>query len=386
MVTRLLFTLCASLGMAQALTPVIFAPGYGGSNLYVTIEAIEDVPPACVEFNLPVGRAFMAIPASEGLAINYACYKALFFVPAPAGVTVSVVDGWEGITSSYQNVLSTFHEWGWTSGVDLFASPYDYRFMARDSLKAIGFTSSLQGLVEQAYNSSGGHRVALLAHSNGPPTLYAFLTGMTSEWRAQYVQALISLSGNYLGQMNGFGPVLYNSNEDRLDMEASWEATWMMCPWGGYSGLEGLVLATTYYNSPRETNFTFSLPDVSSLFDSAGKQEWTKHLRALWPEMDRSVPPDADTYCFYGSGIATSYSYAFAGNILEAAPVLTRTMDGDDNQDIIDNAFCQRWAPGLAAANHRFEAEEFPGVGHMQMCSNPAVMDRVRAILDSYWK
>lgn len=380
-----LLTLLALVSV-QAKVPVIFAPGYGGSDIYLTFDSEQSIPAACAGLDLPVGKPFLAIPSKNGISSNSKCLKVVFSVPAPAGVVASVTDfgGYRGISSAYWGVLNTFKAWGYELGRNFFGSPYDYRFMTKDGLKASGFSSAMQSLVEKAYTLNGNTKVVIIGHSNGPPTQYAFLASMSAEWKAKHVQAMIGLSGNYLGQMNAYSSLFYNDDTDRQDMEATWDATYLSCPWGGYAGLAGVTLVTTQYQTEQERNYTALVQDVTSLFGSVGKDDWSYALRAYYFEMDRSAPPMVDTFCLYGSGVQTAFSYAFSGTILEAAPTLTRTMDGDDNQDIFDNAFCKVWDAGLTAAGYRFEAQAFPGVHHMQMVSDEAVLARVKVILDSY--
>ena len=58
-------------------------------------------------------------------------------------------------------------------------------------------------------------------------------------------------------------------------------------------------------------------------------------LTAYWPKMDRRQHPGVDTFCFYGYGYPTEYSYVFSGHILENKPVDVLKMDGDADQDIM---------------------------------------------------
>ena len=74
---------------------------------------------------------------------------------------------------------------------------------------------------------------------------------------------------------------------------------------------------------------------MSSLFASVGKQEWADRLTSYWPKMDRRQHPGVDTFCFYGYGYPTEYSYVFNGHILENKPVDVLKMDGDADQDIM---------------------------------------------------
>ena len=65
--------------------------------------------------------------------------------------------------------------------------------------------------------------VIFLAHSNGPPTQYAFLKSMSADWKETYLAALISLSGNFLGQMNAFSTFISSGKTGEIqEMEATW--------------------------------------------------------------------------------------------------------------------------------------------------------------------
>jgi hypothetical protein len=98
--------------------------------------------------------------------------------------------------------------------------------------------------------------------------------------------------------------------------------------------------------------------------------------------MNRTTAPGVDTYCLYGSDINTTYSYVFTGSVLDGKYVKTGTMDGDGNQDIIDNTFCSVWKSEGASAIYSVEA--FAGVHHMQMYSNDKVIARIHDIISSY--
>jgi len=66
------------------------------------------------------------------------------------------------------------------------------------SLERIGFFSALQNLIETTYLLNNHQRVVLIAHSNGPPTLYSFLSSYAkSIWISTYIAAFITLSGNF---------------------------------------------------------------------------------------------------------------------------------------------------------------------------------------------
>jgi hypothetical protein len=258
----------------DGVVPVIFSPGYGGSDLFLLFKDAEAVPPDCAGLDLPVGRSFLAMPSGKGIVMNNACLSALFSLPTPSGIEINVehFGTFKGISSPYWSLIKSFEDMGYSMGKTFFGAPYDYRLMTRASIAA-GYTSSLKALVERVRLETN-RKVVLMAHSNGPPTQYAFLGSMTTEWKDKYIGALISLSGNYLGQLNGFATFIYNKEggDVRREMEASWDASYLSFSYGDYEQLKGTVLVTTNYQSDAETNHTASLKSVTALFDAAGKQ------------------------------------------------------------------------------------------------------------------
>lgn len=204
---------------SKAITPVVFLPGYFGSQLIVTIDNEAIIPASCqVEgLNVPVGLPFAAMFNVTLLAKAPNCIFDLLATDmncgdnsacvfsSKAGISVSSNDfgGFRGVEPVYWSFPRLLESWGYKLGVNLFGAPYDYRFMSVKSIIASGLVQALMDLVEKAYHLSGGKKVVLMGHSNGGPTLYSFFSAsaadstlMTLQWKDKYVAAMIGLSGN----------------------------------------------------------------------------------------------------------------------------------------------------------------------------------------------
>lgn len=213
-----LFAVIGSKLVAAVKTPVVFLPGYFGSQLFATIENESFAPASCQVngVNIPIGYPFSVLYNVTLLAKAPSCItdllttdmtcegsSACVFSSKP-GVTVSANDfgGFKGVEPVYWSFPRLLESWGYKLNVNLFGAPYDYRFMSVTSLIKSGLIRSLMGLVEKAYRLSGGKKVVLMGHSNGGPTLYSFFTAssvdntlVTQEWKDKYVAAMIGLSG-----------------------------------------------------------------------------------------------------------------------------------------------------------------------------------------------
>jgi len=128
-------------------------------------------------------------------------------------------------------------------------------------------------------------------------------------------------------------------------------------------------------------NYTSRLDDVVQLFQDLGRNDWADKARTVHPSMNRTAHPEVSSHCFYGSSINTSYSFGFPGSVADGE-MITFDMNGDGNQDIIDNTFCQIWEKSEFSQKYKTVSQEFPGVHHMQMYSNDDVLAALLQVLE----
>jgi len=168
------------------------------------------------------------------------------------GIQVSVRDfgRFDGIEAVYWSFPVQLEKWGYKIGQNAFGAPYDYRFMSEGSLERSGFVEELIELVGTAFEKNGMSKVVLSGHSNGGPTLYTFLQQMSSDWKDKYVSALVGLSGNYLGQMNGVKSFITTQNAEH-DMQNSWEGMFMSMPFGDYEQVSNIPIVMTFFAEPK---------------------------------------------------------------------------------------------------------------------------------------
>ena len=181
----------------------------GGSKLWVTIDGAKNIPSACASQKALFANRAQAL-ASD---LPDECYAAVMKIPAPIGVSVSASDfgNFLGMYPDYRFPIPfNFARWGYVVGTSLFGAPYDWRYTTAESLSTLGFTSSLEKLIESAYKQNMNRKVILVAHSNGAIIIYDFLKSMTNDWKDKYIACFISLSGNFLGQMNGYATFFYS--------------------------------------------------------------------------------------------------------------------------------------------------------------------------------
>jgi hypothetical protein len=94
-----------------------------------------------------------------------------------------------------------------------------------------------------------------------------------------------------------------------------------------------------------------------------------------WPQMDRYAAPRTNVFCYYGIGLSTDFAYEFSGPIFQQY-VKVNQQNGDDNQDFIDNTFCENWRNNILP-EYQLSILPFPGVTHMGMSQQPVVFQAI---------
>jgi pimeloyl-ACP methyl ester carboxylesterase len=370
------------------LAPIIFLPGYLGNVLEATITDAAAIPQSCAGL-VPVGVKFSVLYNATLLLKNAQCVYDLleldydvdkspqFFGNPSIKISGRDFGGFGGIEVAYASFLKQLQAWGYTVHKDAFGAPYDYRYMSPDLLSAVGLIDSLKQLVETAYHRNGKRRVVLVGHSNGGPTMYSFVSAMPQLWKDTYVAGIVGLSGNFLGQMNCVKAFIDTSATSL--MMSTWEAQYMSMPWGDYAPVTDIPIVISH-TSDGDVSYTAKVGDLSALFNHLNRPDWTSRLQSAAKYMNRSQHPNVNTYCFYGQKLNTSFAFEFPGDVASGGKYTTYHMEGDGNQDLIDQQFCENvW--GAANSKYITQWKGFDGVHHMQMYSDENVLAALHDVL-----
>lgn len=397
MLVRLVITLICTVASVSgvALPPIFFLPGYGSNKLFANISSAAALPASC-DPSTPIGKPFSDIPEPcrfDLLSLSFSCSDSSCAYSSPEGVEIMAppIGPFGDIAPSYRHIQHVFESWGYQSGKNLFAVPYDYRLMSSVELTRNGWIPHLQHRIESAH-AANGKKILLIGHSNAGQTMYSFLKGVDPVWKAAHIEGMIGLSGNYLGQMNCIYPYTTPPTQ-RTDMENGWEGNYGSLPWGGYAAVKDIPVVVTFQSTDQEKNYTSAMDSLVDMFYSVGRDDWVERLRAAYGVvdgaenmMDRSAHPMVDTYCLYGSNLTTDYAFVYKEGIFGAANIGTLQMEGDGNQDLVDNTFCTVWGQDARpeAQKYHFESQAFPNVEHMQMVSDDNVMKKIHDIVNKY--
>ncbi|KAK9838584.1 hypothetical protein WJX84_005037, partial [Apatococcus fuscideae] len=273
---------------------------------------------------------------------------------------------------------------GYTPGKDFFVACYDWRTTPFTDVGSDGaHLQRAQSLVEQAYNNSNGTKVYLMAHSNGPLYVLALLASMSAQWRQTYVAGFIPIAGNWIGQGSLYSELLSGQslfdgspNAASAPAFASWPSSYLSASFPGqYNDSETIIV------HQGAKNYTPS--DSSELYTDAGIPYAATLAPLFQGNMTPSnTSPDTNFYGFYGSGLPTlvgsTYSNLSVGaSFIDGGNIY---LDGDGNQEYIDNLAALEWNAKLSPCYH-YELNEIKGVEHVMLTSNPAVLQKIANIM-----
>ena len=132
----------------------------------------------------------------------------------------------------------------------------------------------------------------------------------------------------------------------------------------------------------RTPSYNYTAADAAVLLRVAGAQpmlRWFETHPELYNFTWGLPPPQVNTHCLYGEGVRSVAGYVYENDFFVGAPQVL-SGDGDGGQDITTNRACLRWAHTMDAS-YTFAAQGFPGVSHMQMLDNAAVVAVVVQVL-----
>ena len=223
-----------------------------------------------------------------------------------------------------------------------------------------------------------GEKVTLVVHSmGGPVTLYFLTTVVSQEWKDQFINAFVPLSGAWSGGSAAVPAVVSGSNtpstspflfptflrELRSIIRSVESVVWLFprpSIWGD------AVLVTTPVR-------TYTANDYSDLFtDISYPQGFDMYTGTL--AINEGFPaPNVSVYCFYGTNFSTPESFIYNSSFPDVDPE-TVFGDGDGVINLLSSEVCLRWSQ---EQSQRFVSQTFPGVEHIQMVMNEAVLEAV---------
>ena len=216
------------------------------------------------------------------------------------------------------------------------------------------------------HNSSGGEKVTIVVHSmGGIVSLYFLNEVVTQDWKDQYINAWVTLSGAWSGGSVVVGRVI--SGPLHLAYRTFQSSAWVLPK---PSIWNNTVLVTS-------TSRNYTASDYEDLFAHIGYPQGYQMYLGILPLNENYPAPHVPIHCFYGVNVSTQESFTY-GNGFNTTPTNIKYGDGDGSINLLSSQVCLKWQN---EQSEPFSTLTFPGVNHTQMLIDTAVLEAVAEIV-----
>lgn len=224
----------------------------------------------------------------------------------------------------------------------------------------------LQDLVEEMQAASN-EKVTIVAHSMGGPVILYFLNRfVTQQWKDQYINAFIPLSGAWAGGNGGLLVFVSEiSVENNTYLNYSYKtmgsSAWLLPNPTVWKNEVLIVTADKEYSADK---FKEMFTDINRTVDYE-RFRLPLSLNGKYPS------PNVSVFCYYGVNISTPKVFTF-GTDFPNSFVSTTNGDGDGTVNLISSEVCLSWSKQRAP----FTNKTFP-IPHIKMVSDQQVLETV---------
>ncbi|CAD6998418.1 group XV phospholipase A2 [Ceratitis capitata] len=378
----------------KLLSPVIFVPGDGGSQLEAKLNK-PDAPIYCFKksdwFSLWLNLELLVIPPVYCWVENVKLYYDNITRTTHNSPGVEIrVPGWgdpevvEWIDPThnkagayFKDIANVLVNLGYERKKNIHGAPYDFR---KGPSELGQFFIDLKKLVEDTYERNSKTPVTFISHSMGSPMTLVFLHQQTTEWRKKYVKRQISLAGAWAGSMKA---VKVFAMGDDLDSFF----------------LSGKILKQEQITNP-STAWLLPSPlfwrPSEVLIETPGRSYTMSQLKQFFDDIDYSIgwnmrqdnmkftlnfsPPEIELHCLYGDNLDTVERLQYKTDALvdETPKLIMGKGDGTVNQRSL--RACHAW---IGRQNANITNVALNGVDHMGVLVHKDVLNYIKNVMQT---
>lgn len=378
----------------KKLSPVIFVPGDGGSQMDAIINKVDTVHFFCQKstdtyFNLWLNKELL-VPFvidcwidNMRLIYNSTTRK----TENSPGVTTRIpgfgssepvewIDPSHASVGAYfVNIGNALVQNGYKRDISIRGAPYDFRKGPSENKE---WFIKLKHLVEETYTLNDDQPITFIVHSMGAPMTLLFLQMQPQDWKDKHIKRVISLAGAWGGSVKAIkcyavgddlGAFALSGKVMRAEQITNPSLAWLMPNPMIWKPNEVMV---------RTLSRVYTMDQLEDFFKDINFTDgWEMRKDSLPYAMNFSAP-GVEIYCLYGTGIDTVENLNYEKTYdLSGKPTLAMG-DGDGTVNRRSLEACQYWNGQQKQPVH---LQAFPGADHMQILANLAVMDRIVKVL-----
>lgn len=376
----------------KLLSPVIFIPGDGGSQLEAKLNK-SDAPVYCWKksdwYSLWLNLELLVIPSVYCWIENVKLYydKNTRTTHNSQGVDVRV-PGWgdpevvEWIDPThnkagayFKDISNVLVDLGYERKKNIHGAPYDFR---KGPSEQSQYFIDLKKLVEDTYERNSKSPVTFITHSMGSPMTLVFLHQQTTEWRRKYVKRQISLAGAWAGSMKAVKVFAMGDDLDSFFLSAKIlkeeQITNPSTAW---------LLPSPLFWRPNEVlvetpSRVYTMSQLKQFFNDIDYNiGWDMREDNIQFTLNFS-PPDVELHCLYGDGLDTVERLQYKKDTIadETPKLIMGKGDGTVNQRSL--RACHAW---IGRQSAHITNVALNGVDHMGILVHQDVLNYIKSVM-----
>ncbi|XP_030240485.1 group XV phospholipase A2 [Drosophila navojoa] len=377
----------------KRLSPVIFVPGDGGSQLEARLNKPDSPYFICEKthdwYNLWLDLEQLVIPMVYCWIDNVKLYydKVTRTTHNTPGVETRI-PGWgdpevvEWIDPTrnkagayFKDIANVLADLGYVRRISIRGAPYDFRRAPNENTQ---FFIDLKQLVEDTYEANNQTAVTFITHSMGSPMTLVFLQEQTAEWKAQYVRRQISLAGAWAGSMKAVKVFAMGDDLDSFALSAkilrSEQISHPSTAW---------LLPSPLFWKPSEVlastpSRNYTMAQMHEFFNDIDYMTGWEMRKDTMRYTQNFSPPDVELHCLYGDGVSTVESLIYKKDTINGETPKLKMGYGDGTVNQRSLRACQSWE-GYSSAH--ISTLALKGVDHMGILVHPDVLQYIRTVM-----
>lgn len=228
---------------------------------------------------------------------------------------------------------------GYVRNVSLRGAPYDFRRAPNENKQ---WFIDLKALVEDTYTLNSKTPVTFICHSMGCPMSLLFFHAQDQEWKDKYVARFITLSAPWGGLVKGLkvfavgddiGVPVLPAKVLRKAQITMPSLAWLLPSPNYWSENEVLVRTLTR---------DYTINDMALFFENLDYPTAWEMRKDSFPFLS-DAPPNVETHCLFGTGVATLEQLSFNGADLKSE---SKSLFGDGDGTVNERSLrgCAKWS------------------------------------------
>ncbi|XP_070506922.1 lysosomal phospholipase A and acyltransferase-like isoform X2 [Chironomus tepperi] len=377
----------------KPLSPVIFVPGDGGSQVDVKLNKPSTVHIFCTKTTKDYFNVWLNLELLAPLIIDCWTDNAKLHYDNVTRTTSNSpgvehrIPGWgdsetvEWIDPSHAKQGAYFKTIGnmlvangYVRNVSMRGAPFDFR---KGPSELGQYFIDLKKLTEDTYELNDNEPITYIAHSMGAPMLMIFFQQQTEAWKEKYVRRMITVAGAWAGSAKAVKVFTMGDDLGSLGlfasemkpMQISMPSLAFLLPFPAVWKPDEVLVSTP------SRNYTHS--QLNEYFTDLGYPTAWEMRKDNLKFVENFAPPNVEIHCLYSTKMPTVERLHFKSNDLSSTPELIYG-DGDGSVNLRSSQACTLWRGLQKQSISTLNVEK---VEHFEILHNEQVVNYIKDLM-----